>query len=52
MNATTRKGDASLTMGGADMHVAYYMEPEFHFAGLKVTKEKDWACSSVDRVLA
>ena len=51
MNAT-RKGDASLTMGKADIHVAYYMVPEFHFTSLKVTKEKDWACSSVDRVLA
>lgn len=52
MNVTTRKGDASLTEGRGDIHAAYYMEPEFHFAGLKVTKEKDWACSFVDRVLA
>lgn len=38
-------------MSRADIHAAYYMEPEFHFAGLKVTKEKDWARRSVDRML-
>lgn len=51
MNVATQKGDASLTMSRADIHAAYYMEPEFHFAGLKVTKENDWACRSVDRML-